>query len=91
MQPDESFLDEERKMAKYTRTKEFKRIKDWADERIAFYQKYLPSGEPINEKTATRENWIIANTIIAEFNSLLFGYDTAVQAIKEAEEAKQNG
>lgn len=84
--PDENSLSEEKNMARYSKTKEFKRIKNWCQERIRFYQSFLPSGQPVTEGgdyTKMGQNWIVANAIILELNSLMNAYETAAEIVEE--------
>lgn len=78
-------LIEEKKMARYSKTAEFKRIQDHFKERIDFYQKYLPDGRPI--ATVPKEDlesmWIAANVVIAEFNQVINMYEIASEAVNE--------
>ena len=81
-------LDDERKMATYSKTAEFKRIETFCKERIEFYQKFLPNGAAIGTDVApTAEDWRVANRIIAEFNGLLGSYDIANEVVKDARNA----
>lgn len=80
---DPNFLSEERKMAKYSRSSEFKRIQEHCESRIAFYQNFLPDGRMVGEATPTGEDWRVANRIIAEFNALLSSYENAKEATRE--------
>lgn len=79
-------LAEERKMAKYSKTTEFKRIQDHFRERIEFYQKYLPNGTPIEgvPMAELAQNWAVANAIIKELNSVIDGYYLAAEVVKDA-------
>lgn len=77
-------LSDERKMAKYSKTAEFKRIEVFCKERIEFYQKFLPNGAAVGTDVApTAEDWRVANRIIAEFNGLLDSYNLANEVVKE--------
>jgi hypothetical protein len=77
-------LIEEKKMAKYSRSAEFKRIQDWAETRIAFYQKYLPNGAEVGvEVQPSPQDWQVANRVIAEFKLLLGSYDIAQKAVDD--------
>lgn len=84
--PDEQGLNEEKKMARYSKSSEFKRIKQHFNERVAFYQRYLPGGVPIN--TVSQEErekmWIVADTIITELQTVLDSYEIAAEAVKDA-------
>lgn len=84
--PEEN-LSEERKAAKFSRTAEFARLKKHLEDRRAFYQSYLPSGQPIAAADAVPlqqrgEHWSVANAIIAEINSIIGFYEQANEAVK---------
>ena len=87
--PDMSFdkesLDEEKSMARFSKSKEFKRLKEIMQSRIDFYQKALPDGRPISAvDTVERANmWVIANAVIGEFNLILQAYENAKDATKD--------
>lgn len=80
-------LDEEKKLARYSKTAEFKRLRDYFQSRIEFYQSFLPDGRPLTEagKTASLNEWIIANQIIAEFNNVIAEYDRARETVDSVE------
>lgn len=85
MQPDDNLLVEEKKMAKYSKTAEFKRIQQHCEERIAFYQKYLPNGAEVAlEVRPTPEDWAVANRVIGELKLLINMYEVATDAVTEA-------
>lgn len=79
-------LVEEKKAAKYSKTAEFKKIREHMESRIAFFQSHLPDGRPVatlpvEERAAA---WVTANTIIAEFNAVINFYETANEIVNEA-------
>ena len=81
---DEKELTEEKKMARYSKTSEFKRIKQHFEERIAFYQKYLPDGREITSAAnmvETGQSWVVANTIIRELQNVLDSYELAAEVV----------
>jgi hypothetical protein len=83
----EEVLAEERKMAKYSKTAEFKRIKDYMEGRIEFWKLRQPDGKPIVLKNISQEavnDWYIANHIIAEFQSFLNEFENARQSVEDA-------
>ena len=84
--PSEVDLAEEKAMAQFSQTAEFQRIKTRCEERIGFYQTYLPDGRPIASvsKKELEGMWIAANVIIAEFKQLLESYETAAEVVEEA-------
>jgi hypothetical protein len=82
-------LQEERLMAKFSRTSEFKRLKAHLEDRIAFYQTYLPDGRQLSDvdRMELGSKWMVANTIIAEFKGIIDAYERANEIVKE----KSNG
>lgn len=86
MEPEADTLAEEKKMAKYSRSAEFGRIKQFCEERIAFYQTSLPDGRDVRTGSLpTPQDWVVANAIIAEFQALLNSYQIASDAVKDAQ------
>jgi hypothetical protein len=86
---EEEALVEEKKMARFSKTAEFKRLKGYAESRIKFYQTFLPDGRIVGTgaagtKIPTPEEWTVANLVIAEFTSLLNEYEGAAQALKDS-------
>jgi hypothetical protein len=84
MQVDTETLVEEKKMAKFSRTAEFKRIQEHCEARIRFYQQCLPNGAEIGlEVRPTAEDWSVANRVIGEFKLLMNMYETAASVVKD--------
>lgn len=86
---DKSLLDEQQRMARYSKSAEFKKLKEHLEQRIAFYQSKLPNGLEINilsaNTTELGHQWIVANTIISELKAIIAAYEMAA----EAENARQ--
>lgn len=84
---DDKELVEEKKMAKYSKTAEFKRIQDHFEERKKFYQRYLPDGRPVAAvpKKDLEAMWIAANVIIAEFEQVMNMYENAKAVVDEVQ------
>ena len=80
---DENELNEEKKMARYSKSSEYKRIKEHFEGRIKFYQNYLPDGREITDKNLTQigESWVVANTVIRELQNVLDSYELAAEAV----------
>ncbi len=85
-QVDTNELNEEKQMARFSKSKEFKKLKEIMQSRIDFYQKALPDGRPISSvDTAERaQMWVIANAVIGEFNMILAAYEDANEVVKNA-------
>ena len=86
---DEAELIEEKKLARYSQTAEFKRLREFLEARIKFFQNYLPDGRPVKDinlpSDAMAVNWKAANIVVGEFKGLLSEYDNAREVVKEFE------
>lgn len=80
----EQDLVQEKKMARFSKSKEFQVLKKHLEERIAYYQVFLPDGRPVTNGV-TGDEWIIANTIIGEFQAIIAAYENARAAVKESD------
>lgn len=77
--------------ARYAKSAEFKKLKDYLESRIKFYQEYLPSGEPVGTQDPKTliENWVVANILVTEFSNVIAVYDDAAQTVKEQASARR--
>ncbi len=81
-QVQEQDLTVERNMAKFSKTAEFRKLEDYVNARVAFYQGHLPNGNPVvGDKVPSPADWVIANAVIAEFNGILNAYNEAREAV----------
>lgn len=85
----EQDLMNEKKMAKFSRTAEFAKLKEHLLSRIEHYKAFLPDGTHVafsteGELAALGQRWVIANAIIAEFQAVILAYENARQTIEEA-------
>lgn len=84
----EEELVEEKKMARYSKTAEFKRLREFLEARVEFYQNYLPDGRVIKDVTGSAEalvvSWKAANAIVAELKNILNEYDRAREVVEDA-------
>lgn len=76
-------LTEEKKVARFSKTAEFQKLKSWAESRIEYYQKFLPDGREV-DTAPTGENWVVANTIIKEFRAMIDAYENVAKVVDEA-------
>lgn len=97
-QVDTQSLNEEKKLAKYSRTKEFQRLREFMEDRVKFYQNYLPSGEFVEGNPADPRNplsvptsgaddllqWKVACIVVREFQNILNEYENAREALEDA-------
>jgi hypothetical protein len=83
--PDENSLNEEKNMARYSKSKEFKKIRQHCEERIKFYQTYMPDGREIGlDFCPSPSDWRVANRVIGELKLLMNMYDTAKEIVEES-------
>jgi hypothetical protein len=81
-------ITELRKRARFSKTKEFKELRDALDERIVFYQTFLPNGNLTSQasKQQAAENWRLANIVISELQAVKNAYDGSIELLKELDE-----
>lgn len=79
----EEDLNEEKKLARFSKTEEFKRLKAYIESRIAYYQRYLPDGRDITtvKPDELGPSWVVANAMVGEFRALLDAYEQANEAV----------
>jgi hypothetical protein len=86
-QIDDSQFAELQKTAKFSKTAEYKELKDYWDKKIAFYQTYLPNGKPVGgshlSDAELGSRWREANVIIGEFEAMKGVYESAAQVVKD--------
>lgn len=81
--PEQDLLAE-RNAAKFSRTREFKILKEYLEGRMEHYRTYLPDGRPVDESQPTSEDWRVANRLIGEFRAVINAYEQAQEAVKNA-------
>lgn len=85
-QVDEQTINEQQAAARFSKTKEYKALKEHLQSRMKFYQTYLPDGRPAVSETDLEKQkhmWTIANTIIGEFQAVIDAYEQAAEYAKE--------
>lgn len=84
-QVDQDAVDNETKMAKFSKTAEYQKLKEHLESRIEFYQNFLPDGRVLSQADVSMEemgrNWMVANSIVAEFKTVLSAYDNAKEGV----------
>lgn len=82
--PDEA-VKEVQNAAKYSKSAEFKKIKEHFQNRVDFYKAYMPDGTPIATKPLAEVSayWVAANVIIGELENVIASYEQAAEAVKE--------
>ncbi len=71
-------LTAEKNRYKYSKSREFKDIKDYWEARRTFFEGYLPGGQEMRFTVPGKEvaqQWVLANNIIAEINAFLRAYE----------------
>jgi len=83
---DPTQLAEEKRMAKFSKSKEFAELKEHLNSRVEFYQKFLPDGRPITElpDEERAKMWVVANAIIGELNLIMMSYENAAEAVNDS-------
>jgi len=84
----EEAINELKRKAKYSRSKEFAELREKMEARIEFYKQYLPDGTPaamLNPAEASR-NWALANVVIAELQQVIDMYQNADEELKAINE-----
>lgn len=78
-------LAELARMAKFARSADFKTLKAHLEQRIDFYQKYMPNGQSVlNVPTAEAgAMWQAANCIVGELSAIISSYENAAGQLKE--------
>jgi hypothetical protein len=75
----------EKNMARFSKTKEWKLLKQHLEGRIEFYQHKLPNGLEVGLDTpATAEDWRVANRVIGELRLIISTYENAKQVVEDA-------
>lgn len=77
----------ERNAAKFSKSKEFRTLKDHLERRITHYQEHLPDGCAVVNAQALSyaelgARWMASNVIIAEFKAVIDAYEGAADAVK---------
>lgn len=94
---EEEQLVNEKNMARFSKSKEFKALKEYMEARIDFFQQYLPDGNSINggldatgkqvehlDDATIASYWRAANLVIGEFRRVLDEYERASEVVKNA-------
>ncbi len=78
----------EKKLAKFAKSDNFKILKEHLESRKRFYQRFLPGGMAIADATNEERGWrwLAANTIIEELDTIIFTYESAAEAVRDAGE-----
>ena len=86
--PNEDYVNELRKKARYSKSKEFKELRELMELRIDYYKQYVPDGRPVSTVPSEelRDWWKLANIVIAELSAVISAYDGAVELLKDYDE-----
>ena len=82
---DPGVLKEERKMANYSQSEEFTRLRTFIEARGEFFRRHLPDGRRIQDvsKKERDEYWVASCVIVSEIENILGEYDQARKAVQE--------
>lgn len=85
-QLEEENLVIEKNMAKFSKSKEFEKLKEHLEQRITYYQNFLPGGVP-PENVPDEERgkyWAVSNMVIGELRAIIDAYEQAAQVVQNA-------
>jgi len=88
----EELLTEEKNLAKYSKSKEFKEIREYWENRKTFFMSYTPSGSEIRFQVPNddiAQMWVLANNMINEINAFLSRYDNAVDVMEQVNDVQR--
>lgn len=85
---DDSQFEEIKKTARFSKSAEFKALKEYIEGRIVFYSTFLPTGEnPSAQKELSNEeigeHWRVANLVTGEMKQLINIYENAAETVKD--------
>jgi hypothetical protein len=84
----EEVVTEEKKMAQYSTSAEYKRLEDFMKARIQFYQNFMPDGRSVKDINLQdwelAQGWKVANIVITEFQGVIDAYERAREAVEGA-------
>lgn len=83
----EEDLAPEKNMAKFSKSKEYQKLKEYLESRIEFFQTYLPDGKPLTVENIDVNNWKVANLVIGEFKAVLQAYENAQEVVDNVNKA----
>ena len=80
-------LSELKNAAKFSKTKEFQKLKELLESRMEYHRKYLPGNSNVEIKDIPNEErgwrWLAADTVIEEFTSVIGAYEQAAEVLKD--------
>lgn len=93
--PPELDLTVEKNMAKFSKSKEFQRLKEVMEGRIEFHKQYMPGGQPgtqipFRDLPNEERGWrtLAADMVIEELRGIIGAYAEAENIVKEAAAAE---
>lgn len=81
----EEDLAEVRNAAKFSKSKEFKKLKTLLEAKIKYYQNNLPGGQPAEQvdPTVAANMWPASVVIVREFQAIIDAYEQAAEYVDE--------
>lgn len=86
-QVSEDLLNLEKNLAKYSKSREFKALKDYMEARIKFFESFLPDGKEVRWEANPElgVKWVVANNVINEFKAVLSRYEQAAEVVENVQ------
>lgn len=73
--------------AKFSKTKEFQKLKSLLESRIEFHKKYIPGSGNVEIRDLPNEErgwrWLAADTVTDEFRGVISAYEQAAEIVKD--------
>lgn len=84
----EEFISELKKKARFSKSQEFKELRQNMQQRIDFYSQFLPGGASIHDMTNEERGkyWAVADLVTKELQAVIEAYDGSVKLLKEIDE-----
>jgi hypothetical protein len=91
-QVSEELLIQEKNRAKYSKSKEFKDIREYWEARKEFFKTYTPGGAEIRFQVPNddiAQMWLLANNMINEIDVFLSTYVNAAEVVKKVDDVRR--
>lgn len=85
---DEQMLNEEKKKARYSRSAEYRRLKEYLDSRIEYHRNFLPGGGQLAGMVGVApmeqigQAATVSQLVILELQKIIDEYESAVSAVE---------
>lgn len=94
-QPDEADISQERAMARFSKTAEFKALKATIEQRITYFKRYMPSSRhddlAFRDMPNEERGWraLAADVIIEELTNIISAYEMANEVVRDDQKRRK--